>query len=287
MRSSRLLLLLAATTMTATGCGEAGPNVVDQLAGEIHLHQFPAGSHAWAGFLPETLSVHHLHTDQLIELTFEPASRDGACALYVTPSCQPQCATGTYCAATGSCRAAPMPRYLDVGEIRVTGSRIVPAIRLFYDPVVTTYGSEPPPGSALLWQGGEKLSVRGGRGDFAVAGFVNAPNPVRVTRPDLTVPLRFPRDAALDLAWQADGANQMVITLHASTRDGRAAYIKCVTADTGSLPVPKAMMAALPPPPRDIRIEVERSEERILPIARRGVGVIARAAFSAWANGTE
>ena len=46
-------------------------------------------------------------------------------------------------------------------------------------------------------------------------------------------------------------------------------------------------MSRLPPPPRGIRLELEREEQRLIKTVTPGEGVMAHAAYSAWRNATE
>ena len=282
------LLLAACGASPSAGPPHPGHDrpAIRELLGEIHLHQFPLGSHGWAGVLARPVVLDELHTDQLVELSFAPTSRRGDCALYLPPSCTPPCAAHAYCAAKDSCRAFAPVTYVDGGDFHVTGSRVAPRIRLFWSDRGQTYDSEPPPGSAPLFAGGERLELTGGRGDYALAGSLGTPLPVEMESPDLRQPLRLPV-GDWTIRWRGAGAHQVVVLVNASTRQGRSGYIKCVTADVGRVTVPGEMLAALPATPRDIRLEVERHEERILPLPRQGQGFIVHAAFSAWQNGSE
>ncbi|MSP61752.1 MAG: hypothetical protein EXR72_15740 [Myxococcales bacterium] len=258
---------------------------ITALVGQISLHQFPLGGHAWAGFLATPVPLEEVHGDQIIQYEYPRTATVGSCALFVQPRCQPECAGASHC--TGPDRCTPLERvtWVDAGEVRVTGSRIVPTIRMWYGGPASVYEADPMPGSALLFQGGERLQIRGGTGAFAHAGTVAAPPPVVVTAPDLSRDLHLPRDEALEVTWVGEGGAAIVVLITASTADRGSSYIRCVTADIGSLTVPRAIIAGLPAPPRSTRFEVERDEERIFRTARPGIGVLVHAAQSTWKNG--
>lgn len=264
--------------------------MVDELLGEVHLHQFPAGSHAWAGFPSAPVPVSAVHGDQLVEIDDPIAASSGTCVLYVQPTCAQACAGASYCAATDTCAALPDVVDVDGGEIDATGSSLQPTITLWYAGPASTYDSAPPPGSVSLFAGGEALAISDRTPGFAFHTTVSAPLPMVVTTPDLTQP-DLPLAGEFDLAWTPAGADQVVVILSASTRGGgAAAWVRCVTADLGTLAIPAAMIDALPPAPRDLRIEVERDQERLVPIERAGasgLGVLLHVGFTTWKNWAE
>ena len=266
----------------------AAPAAVTKLVGEIHLHQFPLGSHAWAAFLAEPVPTDRTVGDQLVAYEPAPTLVDGPCTLYVQPTCTPRCGADTICLAHDVCTPLRPVRYIDGGDVDVTGSSLHDRIHMFFVDARGPYDADPAPGRGQLFAGGERLEVRGGRGDLAFGGVLAAPQAVRVTDPDLARDLRLPPDAPLTLAWDSDRSLQIVVLISVSSSvDGRAADIRCSTSDTGGLTIPRAMIAALPPPPRDERLEIERNDERTFSTGRPGVGVIVHVAQSTWKNGTE
>lgn len=300
--SGRLLTTAAACVLPlACGDGANGGRATDasttppqslaevtHLIGEIHLHQFPLGSHGWAGFLADPVPRTSAVGDQLVAYEPAPTSIEGPCTLYVQPTCDPGCTGDTLCLGPNTCTPYSAVRYVDIGDVHIVGSRVVNEIRMFFAGASGPYECDPPAGRGHLFEGGESLHVAGGEGDLAFDGTLTAPKPVVVTTPDLTHDLHFGTDA-LSLAWETEHSLQMVITLTASSSngDGAAATIRCSTSDTGALTVPASMMSRLPRSPRDLRLEIERNDERILPTARRGVGVIVHAAQSTWKNGKD
>jgi len=272
---------------TPTQEDAAPPVPVSMLIGEIHLHQFPLGSHAWAGFLDAPLPLARAHPDQLVEYEVPPTATEGPCTLHLEPTCTPRCGPRTFCSATDTCTAFTPLRYVDAGEVRVLGSTAVPSLRMFYNGAESTYDTEPQAGPIQIFKGGDRLALAGGKGDYAFSGTIPAPPPVEVTQPDFGKDLHLPLDADLPVAWTSEHSLAVVVLVTVSAHDGPLGYVRCNTADTGSITVPRSMMAKLPRPPRDIRLEVERYEERVMSVARPGVGIFVNVAQSTWKNGAD
>lgn len=296
-------LALAMLLVAMAGCGsDAGDHApaslgparpssapITKLVGEVHLHQFPLGAHGWAAFLPEEkgVPIESLAHDELVELETVPTATLDGCTLYVQPTCTPSCTGRTICLAPNVCTPFAPSELVDAGEVRVTGSREAPLIRLWFADAQSPYASDPPPGPRRLFAGGERLQLAGGSGDYAFDGAIVSPMAVVVTAPDFGAPLRLAVDAPLHVAWVSEASPHIVVTVSASSLDGRAATIRCSTSDNGALDVPRAFMAALPPRPRDVRLEVERQDDRFLPTVRAGLGVYVHAAQSTWKNDRE
>jgi hypothetical protein len=299
--------LPALLVLALAGCGaapgaeaavDAGPSValprdpVTSLIGELHLHEFPLGGHAWAAFIDTPVPVAGVSSDQLVVLDTAPTATAGSCILFGSPVCHTDCGPSAFCYAPDTCRPFTPLKYLDGGAIDITGSRLHPRIHLWYTDADTGYASDPPPGADLLFAGGELLRVDGGAGATRLAGVIPAPEPVVVRAPDLTAPLHIPTSTPLDVRWDASGAAEVVILISVSRQGGAAgegdyATIRCVGPDGGEATVPASLLAALPPPPRSVRLEVERDNQLFLKTVTPGVGVLVHAAFSAWENGAE
>jgi hypothetical protein len=287
---------LVACGLVACGAGGAGPGAVSlpaepvtELVGELHLHQFPLGSHAWAAFVQSAVPVANVRDDQLVQLDTAPTAVEGPCTLYRRPTCQPDCAADSYCAAPDRCRPIPEVIYVNGGPLRVGGSRLHDPIRLDFTSGDTGYASDPPPGDAQLFAGGELLTVSGGSGPDQLAGRLRAPLAVQVIRPSLQPPfhLPLPGQGPLEIAWNAGDAALVVIYATASRADGDYGLIRCVVPDVGQAVIPTSLLARMPGPPRDNRLEVERDNEQILKTVTPGRGLYAHAAYSAWANGSD
>ncbi len=282
-----LLLGCLAPDLAPNPASEVPVPFVSRLTGEVHVHQFPQGGHAWASFLSTPVPLAGINGDQLVNLEFAPTQREGRCTLYLPPHCTPACTATALCLGQNSCvPLTPLPD-VDAGEVRVTGSLLHPTIRLWFAGPDTPYDADPRPGATLLYTGGETLRVAGGTGRFAFAGDIPAPMPVIVTAPDLTLPLRFFPAQDLTVTWQPAGAQLVLLQLVISTGDRGSGHIRCLSPDSGKLTVPRDLMASLPPPPRSIRFELERDEERLLTSQNPDVGILTHATYTTWRNDTE
>jgi hypothetical protein len=296
-RSPLSFAIAVASVFGAAACSSSRAPVDDFLppstapvvaaVGELHLHQFPLGSHAWAAFVDAPVPLSQIAADELAVLQTKPTEVVSGCELYLPPRCSPSCAPNAFCEADGVCKPLPLAKYVDAGDVRVTGSVTLASLRLFYDPASGSYASDPPPGATKLFDGGERLLVHGGHGRWSFEAAIPAPKAVVVNAPDLSLDLHLPLDAPFEIVWQSESASSIVVTINASGSDGEYGYVRCATSDTGKLTVPRDMMAALPRPPRDIRLEVERQEQKTFPTATDGLGVIVHAAQSTWKNGAE
>lgn len=278
------------TTATASSTsyfdGAPPPAAITLLAGEVHLHQFPLGGHAWAAFIDPPLPLSGVHGDSVTEIDTAPTLVDEACTLFVAPHCNPNCAGATYCSAPNTCAPLPTWTYIDAGEVDVTGSSLLPRIRLSAD-ATGTYVADPMPGKIQLYAGGELLTIGDTTATLAFSEQLPAPVPVAVTTPDLTAPLHVPSSGPLAFAWVTQHTDEMVVRVYVSSATAGSAYIRCDTTDTGALTVGADLIAMLPPPPRTTRVEVERVEQRIVPTATPGVGVLVHAAQTSWENGSD
>lgn len=293
---SALWLLAGCATELATPGPAAAPDDgmrgggvnITHLAGTLFLHEFPASGHGTLNVVDEPISLAELDGREPFSLPYEPARRLGPCWLYLKPSCTPACSGGDLCTAPGRCTPNIPLRNLDVGEVRVTGSRAVPLIRLWFTAPEYSYEVDPAPGAAKLYVGGERLEVSGGRGPYALRGSWPAPIPVVVYEPAEQQPLHLPRSGPFTVRWEPAGASLMVVQLIASTADGTWGNLRCLVPDSGAFTVPASLIEALPPPPRSVRFELERDEELLLPLQLgAGVGMLVHAAFTAWQNGTD
>lgn len=262
------LLLLGACQAGADEEDAGGP-AVDRFAGEVHLHQFPQGGHAWALFVADPVPLARVHGDQLFNLDPEPTRRAGPCSFYPNQVVV---------------EAAP-PRLVDAGEVLVTGSRRQPRIRMWFTTPRATYSAEPAPGTDFLYDGGEDLAVNGAA--LGLHGSLPAPLPMQVLAPDPQAPLHLPAAGPFPVRWVPAGGQLVLVRIIASQSSGRAGFLRCLSDDSGGLTVAAELVGALPPPPRDVRIEVERDEERFLPTARPGIGVLTHATYTAWQVGTD
>lgn len=289
MKRAALAIVLASCASadrTAPSPPASTPHLITSLAGEVHLHQFPLGSHPLALFLAEPVPIDARQGDSIVEIDTAPTAVDGACTLYLAPQCS-ACGAGQRCTAPDVCSASPRFAFVDAGAVTVTGSAIVPSVRFWYDAPTSDYVSTPAPGGTQLFAGREQLRVRGGGEALAFDDFIPAPLAVTLTEPDPASDLRVPVSDAMHVAWASEGSDSVEIVVFASSDDSRSGFIRCFTTDGGALPIPASLVARLPPPPRATRIEVSRIEQRIVPTARDGVGVFLHVAQTTWMNGRD
>jgi hypothetical protein len=223
------------------------------IVGHVGVHQFAAGSHAWANF-GAPVGLADYSGDDPYGVEPGAARTVGSCALHVLTALDP-----------------PARVWRDGGEVEVLGGAT--PLRMWF--ASDGYATEPRAGNARLFRGGEQLTIRGR--DFATT--VAAP-----TIPELIAPVEL--HAPFAVRWRSEASPTMVIVLTASPRDGRpSAYIRCATADVGALTFAPELVNALPSAPRDLRLDVERYEERL---ARLGDdAVLVRVAHTAWLRSVE
>jgi len=259
---------------------------VTALVGEVHLHQFPGGTHAWTAIVDRDIPPAFASKDSITEIDTVVSSQEGPCTLYTSPTCTPDCAGATYCFAPDSCQPLPEWPYIDGGEVDVTGSSVVPRIRMWWDTAAATYVSDPAPGGPELFAGGETLHLAGGTGDHAFTFDVPAPKPIALSTPDPMSDLHLV-PGALEVAWTSGIADSVEVIVVAQASTGAQGEIRCVTTDSGSLTIPADLMNAIPPPPRQTSFQILRNNERIAPVARAGAGLFIHAGQTTWIQGVD
>ncbi|GAC1351760.1 MAG: hypothetical protein NVS3B20_04960 [Polyangiales bacterium] len=108
-----------------------------------------------------------------------------------------------------------------------------------------------------------------------------------MTAPDLRVPFHLRESESLHVAWVGAHATSVGVIVTVSAHDGPFGYVRCRGADDGALVVPRTLLAALPKPPRDVHLEIDRSESLVLPTAQPNEGVFVNAVQSVFASGTD
>ena len=269
------------------GSARCGPAPVTALTGEVHLHQFPDGAHAWTAFIEPPLPIQAMHGDSVTEVDTAATSIVGPCTLYMAPTCSRQCSDSSFCYAPNDCANLPSWTYIDGGPVQVTGSSVVPLIRMWWNASAAAYDADPAPGFTHLFAGGDDLELLGGSGPYAFTGDVPAPLPVSLISPDPRADFLLETNGPFEISWVSDHSDEIEILITAYATSGASAEIRCVTTDTGAFTIPASLMRALPPPPRETRFEIVRNEQRVLPVARDGLGVYVHAAQSTWMNGQD
>jgi hypothetical protein len=267
--------LLGALALFAVGsaacAGAAAPPAPSSLYGEVHVHQFRGGVHPGALFVAPPVAASATRGDSL----FPPATtlQSGRCTLTRSP-------------AQGD---APLPGPIaaglaDAGLVRIVGgagiAEVDLALRL---PEGSYLPASPLPPGRPIFDGGETLRISGAGGASAApfAGSLQAPRPLTLTAP---AALALADGADLPIAWVADHASAVSATLVVSTSDGRWAIVACDSSDeAGQLALPAALLAALPPPPRDLQLEVSRDQIGVA-LGPVDTGVLIHAAYEVSLN---
>jgi len=230
-----------------------------KLVGEIHVHGFAGGVHPAALFLSTPVSADEVDGDSVVpEAT--GTKRDG-CVIV----------------SSDDKSAPPELHVVDAGALRILGGLGVPRVELAFHP-----GEGYLPVGELprreLFGGGEPLTYEADGGEApAFRGSLVAPVPLELYAPaKLTLP-----GTSLTVRWKPDRAERIQLALIASTRQGRWVAIRCRAVDAaGVFTFPAALVAKLPPPPRDLQLEVTRNQIVRAATAVEGVGVILHASFA-------
>ncbi len=237
------------------------------ITAEVHVHQYAGGSHLSAGFVERAVPYRPELDEQLVHFHDAYAAREGVCSLTISSRCSPTCdGTREFCALGGVCKAYEPLRFLDGGPVVVRGAPFADPIHLSFDPGGGYYVSDRP-GTEPVFIGGETLRVEVPGGRWALSTEIEAPIPIAVTSP--VAPVLVPAEGPLRVAWPV-ARGSVVVRLHASNKLGDWASIACTDEDRGELEIPAALIARLPPPPRDQSVELIRFHRKLLPLPRPG-----------------
>jgi hypothetical protein len=246
--------------LLAAGCGNSPQQASASLFGEVHVHGFAGGAHPAALFIARPVPSSQADGDDL----FPPVTTrtEGDCKLTLQ--------------ATEMAAAPSWPRLVDAGTVRIAGGAEQPDVELVFDAQQTTYRPSPPlePGHGIF-DGGETLHISAPGGDApAFEGTIAAPVPIAVTSG-----LEAPNGSDLIVTWIPDHAERVDATLLASTDSGHWAMIDCLAPDEGGrVTVPASLLAELPPPPRDLELDVSRDRLAVAHAAD-GSGVLMHTGF--------
>jgi hypothetical protein len=270
--------------MILSGCTSGAVDPQPQSAGiaaDVHVHQFGVGSHVSAGFSTRAVPFHPELDEQLAEFVDRPARTDGPCALYVSHRCDPICdGTHQYCSGANVCSEyAPIP-FVDGGPVVVAGSSLAPKITVTWDPK-GFYRSDRSP-LLPVFAGGESLVVDAS-GPFAFDAEATAPHDPQILAPTAGFHLGA---QGLHVAWTGQEA-RIAVRIAASTKSGDYGSIVCLDDDHGALDLPSSLVAGLPPPPRDLHLEVERFDRRLVPLACAGEQASIYVAWTEFVEGTD
>jgi hypothetical protein len=201
-----------------------------RVYGEVHIHQFPGGAHPAALFVPRAARLTEL-SDTLVP-DGEAAATVGRCRLYLPQN-------------------GPAIDAVDAGAVRVLGGSGIPQVVLQFLGAERGYQAD---SSFTMHQpvfaGGDILTFEGAE----FRGTLRAPRPLELVGPAEPFSSRD-----LQIRWRPGNGDRVLVTLAASRRDGAYAILKCAAADqAGGLALPASLMGKLPPPPRDLQLEVRR-----------------------------
>jgi hypothetical protein len=252
MRASLVLLMLC-------GCHSSAPRAVRKLVGEVHVHGFEGGSHPCATFVAAPVAADAIDGDTIVA-PLAPLSR-GSCM--ATTSSDPV--------------SSAQLKEVDAGPLRILGGRGIERVELAFESGVgyRPVGAFP---RSPLFTGGEPLRFEAdGAAAPAFKGTLAAPARLDVTEP---APLTGVKNG-LTVRWKPDRGERIVLTLTGSTSDGRWTVVRCRADDAaGAFTFPDAMLARLPPPPRDLQLGVSRDAIARVPTTVEGTGVILHASFA-------
>jgi hypothetical protein len=253
----RLFLLV-----TLLSCREV--TEMKELVGEVHIHGFPGGVHPAALFVRPATPSRAVEGDSV--LVDPSAQREGDCLVVRSSDAAP-----------------PEPRTINGGALRILGGSGISRVDLElrgdsgYVPVDDLPHRE-------LFAGGERITiVSEGAEAPAFRGTIEAPR-----RLAIRAPRKLTRAAPLTVEWEPDHAERIHIGLVVSRGDGRWVAVRCHAADAaGRFTFPATLVAALPPAPRDLQLEVRRDQIVRVPTATPSTGVILHASFAANLTGHE
>jgi hypothetical protein len=237
-----------------------------QLYGEVHVHQFPGGTHPAALFLAQAVATASVDGDTVVPSVTLPTVTMGACVLTLPSSCAPPC--------------GPVPDYIDGGAVHLRGER-GGAIDLMF--AAETGGYDAATQTERVFADGERITVRG---DGAVAppfsGEIVAPATLVAELPS---PLAV--KSGLAISWVPDRSDYLSLALAASTSDGSWGVVACRAADgDGQITVPPSLLAQLPPPPRQLSLSLSRDRLGYAD-GPAGEGILLHAGFALSAMGHE
>ncbi len=260
----------------------------DFIFGEMHVHQSTAGSHPDGVFVDPAISTSLVTDDSIAAIPFPPAQTTSSCEIFTRPVCDPNCATGTYCARDGECRPLVELRYVDAGALHVAGGMHTPRIDLSFRPEGKTYLLDPPASAnELIFEGGELLEPSG---DGAVApafwGTVRAPSRMELLAP--TEP-HVPETNALDVKWRAATSSYVLVSLTLKGADGSFLWVRCRAADAdGAFTFTSELLFGAPPRPRSFVLDVSRNNfARAVAVADPTRGVVLHVGDTAFVQGRD
>ncbi len=244
----RMRLALAFSGLLAGACG--GAPSISSRAGEVHLHQYSTGAHLSALFLDPPTPLAQTEFDSALPSVNAPVFDDGTCRVFVVRTC-------TDCPALsvvdgGDVDVAGLPRPVDLAFHRDLGG---------YDDLVVD-------GQFLAGGAQAKVTSLGSERVPAFEASVRIPQPIA---PSTT--LESGLAGGLEVGWTPAGGD-VKIALTVVPIAGDVAAVTCVADEAaGRFRMSDAALALLPPPPRQLQLEVSRYQLLDVPLGD-GRGVV-------------
>jgi len=256
------------------------------LVAEFHVHQARTGTTVSGGYLSRAVDPAAIVRGHIVLVRSPVVRRDGPCIATRSPVCDPPCVGVARCDATEHCVLVEPLGYVDGGPVALRGADDSLRADLWFDRTDRAYRPTIPPGPRRLLVADERARFVGGEGNLAFDAIVTAPTPVTISVPDPASGVHVAAGADLAIRWNAGSSGVVSVTLVASA-NGRSVTISCEMPDAGGFAVPAAMLDILPPPPRSLRLDVERIASIVQPAVGRGLSAFVHVTESDWRTGLE
>jgi hypothetical protein len=263
--SVRILLVFA--SLLALGACKAADPPVRSLAGEIHLHQYGDGAHLSALFIDPATPIERTSFDSALPAAPPSLYDRNGCTAFLLSECD-----------NNGC---PVPPPIDVGPVAVEGLPM--PIDFKYDQQLEGYDDYTIIGPFLPPGAEPEIHASGSARFPAFSGSVKIPAEFN---PSST--LMQGTSAGLEVSWtpSRDGSEVRVLVSVLPTM-GTGAVASCqVDEALGQYRVPDDLMALLPPPPRQVQLELSRYRLANLPLGD-GRAVVVHGGYSVLSAVTE
>jgi len=245
--------------LCAGACGGSAP-VIDRRIGEVHMHQYDTGAHLSVLFIAPGTPIARTSYDSALP-SVQPLLYDAeGCTVYSLSSCE-----------NGGCK---VPDPIDGGPVALDG--LPRAVNLSFDEQLGGYDDLTVDGPFL--PGGMKASIVavGNAKVPAFTGHVQLPMPFSPTST-----LQSGIGSGLEIGWSPTKDGSIVQVLLSSVPMAGYSMVATCTVDetTGRYRVPDAILALLPPAPRQLQLEITRYRLVDIPVGD-GAGVVMHGGYS-------
>ena len=230
----------AACLSACGGSAATSTSGITTRVGEVHMHQYASGGHVDALFVDPPTPIGETSFDAASPNTIPATLDSNGCQLYLAMN---GC-SGTAC---------PVSKEVDGGRVEVSG--LPTPVELTYQPQFGSYTSYST--TADFLKGGVTARISGG-GVGTVAAFAGEVEMPQVITPTTTLDNGI--GAGLEISWAPVGDDSQVkVLLNVVPSTGYGASIVCfISENAARIRLPDAMMAHLPPAPRQLQLEVSR-----------------------------